>query len=87
VKPIACTLGPRDLAAQRARWQALTITAREETAEGVRVTFAPGDEDELRALIAVENECCAWATWSVDGAVLTVSSEGHGVSAAQQLFA
>jgi hypothetical protein len=87
VKPIACTLGADDLARQRARWRALTIVAREATPAGIRVTFAPGDEDELRALIAVENECCAWATWSVEGAVLTVSSEGDGVSAAQQLFA
>ena len=87
MKLIACTLGPRDLAAQRRRWQALTIIARQETPDGLRVTFAPSDEDELRALIAVENECCAWATWSVDGSVLTVSSEGHRVTAARQLFA
>jgi hypothetical protein len=87
MKPIACTLGAEDLAAQQRRWRALTITAREETPTGMRVTFAPGAEDELRALIAVENECCAWATWTVDGPVLTVSSEGDGVRAARSLFA
>jgi hypothetical protein len=87
VKLIACTLGLRDLAAQRARWQALTIEAREEAPDGIRVTFAPGAEGELLELIAVENECCAWAQWSVEGTVLTVSSSGDGIAAAQQLFA
>jgi hypothetical protein len=87
MKPIACTLGPRDLAAQQSRWRALTIEAREETSDGIRIAFAPDVERELHELVAVENECCAWARWTVEGTELTVSSSGEGIAAARQLFA
>jgi hypothetical protein len=46
---------------------------------------------ELQALVAVENECCSWATWSVeeraDGAlVMAARSEGEGVVALHGMF-
>jgi hypothetical protein len=77
---IACTLTAADLAVQGARWRALKQTSREETADGLRIGFAPGSETELHELVAVENDCCSWAQWRVDGTTLVVTSVGDGVS-------
>jgi hypothetical protein len=71
---IACTLTGSDLAEQARRWRALPLLQREETEDGLRVTFAReprgaegfaavassvGVEDELRALVAVETTAAA----------------------------
>jgi hypothetical protein len=61
--------------------------SRGATVDGLRATFAAGTEAELKELVAVENECCAWALWTVEGTALTVSSFGEGIAAARQLFA
>ena len=85
---VACTLSSAGLATQRRRWEQLiarAMTERAETVEGVRISFLPGAEDELRALVAVETECCPWATWAVERAsgtiVLHVRSTADGVGA------
>jgi hypothetical protein len=93
--PVACTLTPANLAAQAGRWQRLmarAMTKRTETADGVRLSFRPepGTEEELRTLVAVENECCAWAAWTVDTGdetiVLDVQSAGDGVATLHSMF-
>ena len=48
-------------------------------------------EAELQALIAVENDCCAWAAWTVehdgDGAlVMAARSQGEGVATLHGMF-
>jgi hypothetical protein len=66
--PVACTLGMAGLAAQARRWERLmarALTGRDETPEGLRLSFRPEAEEELRALVAVETGCCAWAAWTV----------------------
>jgi hypothetical protein len=90
---IACTLGVADLAAQARRWQRLmarALTGRAETADGLRLTFRPGAEDELRALVAVETGCCAWAAWTVEPAagavVLDVRSADEGIATLHAMF-
>lgn len=90
---IACTLGVADLAAQAWRWEQLmarALTGRDETPDGLRLTFRPYAEDELRALVAVETRCCAWATWTVeptDGAVvLGVRSADEGIATLHSMF-
>jgi hypothetical protein len=92
---IACTLTGTDLEAQRDRWVALrerSGIARHEAADGLRLTFEdlPEVEAALQALTALENDCCAWADWSVersDGAlVLAARSEGHGVATLHGMF-
>jgi len=86
---VACTLDGRDLAAQAGRWQRLRGAegrGRVTTDEGFRETFRdePEVERDLRALAAVENDCCAWARWDVhrgDGEiVLEVRSAGDGIA-------
>ena len=90
---IACTLGTADLAAQGRRWQRLmarALTRRAETADGLRLTFRPEAEDELRALVAVETGCCAWAAWTVEptagAVVLDVRSADEGVATVHAMF-
>jgi len=78
-----------DLAEQARRWRALPLVQREETDDGLRVAFAreTGVEEELRALVAVENDCCRWARWDVeDGVVLVATSSGHGVHTLHGMF-
>ena len=91
--PVACTLGMADLAAQRRRWEQLmswALTARDETPEGLRLSFRPEADKELRALVAVETGCCAWATWTVEPAagavVLDVRSADEGVTTLRSMF-
>ena len=67
-------------------------TGRAQTADGVRLSFrpGPGTEDELRALVAVENECCAWATWTVGltagEIVLDVHATAEGIATLHAMF-
>jgi hypothetical protein len=90
---IACTLGVADLAAQGRRWQRLmtrALTERSETVDGLRLTFRPEAEDELRALVAVEAGCCAWAAWTVEptagAVVLDVRSADEGIATLHTMF-
>lgn len=93
--PVACALTPADLAAQATRWRqlaSLAMTGRTETGYGLRLTFRskPGVADELRRLAAEENQCCPWATWTVEtGAqqtVLDVASAGDGITTLHTMF-
>jgi hypothetical protein len=91
--PVACTLGPDDLGAQRQRWERLmarALTGRAETVDGLRLCFLPEAEDELRALAAVETGCCAWAAWTVEPAagavVLDVRSAAEGIAMLHTMF-
>jgi hypothetical protein len=93
---VACTLGAADLADTLRRWDRLRRQAALEPvqmADGVRVAFRDeaGVEAELRALVALESACCAWATWSVTREdpllVLEVRSTGSGIATLQALFA
>ena len=91
--PVACTLGVASLSAQRRRWEQLmsrALTARDETPDGLRLSFRPEAEKELRALAAVETGCCAWATWTVEptagAVVLDVRSADEGIATLHAMF-
>ncbi len=93
--PVACSLTSADLAAQAGRWEKLAaraMTGRAETAHGLRISFRPEDgaEDELCKLVAVENECCGWADWTVRTGggqlVLDVRSTGDGIATLHSMF-
>jgi len=91
--PVACTLTAAGLATQRQRWEQLmarALTGRAETADGLRLSFRPEAEDELRALVAVETGCCAWAAWTVEptagAVVLDVRSADEGIATLHAMF-
>jgi hypothetical protein len=92
---VACTLTRKDLKTQHDRWVRVCAeagTVRIETEDGLRIVFAdkPGVADELRALVAVENECCSWAQWTVlrDGDLLFMDarSRSEGIAALHGMF-
>jgi hypothetical protein len=92
---VACTLTDSDLKTQRERWLALGENfglGRQETDDGLRLSFRqhPAIRKELDALVAVENECCSWAEWSVedesDTLVMAARSEGAGVETLHGMF-
>ncbi len=93
---VACTLERRDLAGQAERWRRLRALAgrgRVRTGEGFRQAFRddPTVEAELRALVAIENDCCAWARWDAHRGggeiVLEVRSAGEGVATLHAMLA
>ena len=92
---VACTLSDADRKSQRDRWLALGENfslGRQETDDGLRLSFRshPAIREELEALVAVENECCGWAAWSVEGEddtlVMAARSEGTGVETLHGMF-
>jgi hypothetical protein len=92
---IACTLGSDDLRAQAGRWRRLQREAGlgiSEADDGVRLRFRDEQavDEELRALVAVETDCCAWARWEIsreaDELVLDVSSTPAGATVLQSMF-
>jgi hypothetical protein len=92
---IACTLTAANLKTQRERWVALRGSfglARREAPDGLRLAFEdrPEVEAELQELIAVENDCCAWASWTIertDGElVMAARSTGDGVTTLHTMF-
>ena len=92
---IGCDLGEEKAAGQAERWLRLGREAglgRAQTADGLEVRFRDeaGVERELRDLVAVESECCAWARWEVRRAsgelVMRVSSTPEGAAALHAMF-
>ena len=92
---IACALGEEKAATQEERWLRLGRQAglgRTETTDGLEIRFRDETavERELRDLVAVESECCAWARWEVhrgDGElVMRVTSTPEGAAALQVMF-
>lgn len=93
--PVACSLEPVDLDNRVRRWLALAERAlieKQKVANGVRLQYRSlaGIERELTALAAAEQECCAFADWTVttadDDVVLDVTAEGLGIEVVQMLF-
>ena len=92
---IACDLGEANAATQAERWLRLGREAglgRAETADGLEIRFRDeaAVERELRDLVSVESNCCAWARWEVDRAdgelVMRVTSTPEGAAALHAMF-
>ncbi len=90
--PVACTLSGETMGERQRQWHDLAVRAfveRVETDCGLRLVFRaePGVEAELHELAALERECCAFAEWTVDGAVLEITGYGdEGVAAVKAMF-
>jgi len=92
---IACELRGDEVGAQVKRWIRLGRDAgleRVETQDGLRIRFRDGPtvEEELRALVAEESNCCSWARWEIHRAdgdlILTVSSTPEGAATLHGIF-
>ena len=93
---VACTLIEADLKTQQDRWINLGENFgidRIPTDDGLRLRFRyhPQVAAELQTLIAVENDCCAWASWTTerddDGSLVMVARSHHdGVATLHTMF-
>ena len=93
---VACTLTDTDLLTQQARWLNLGENfgiGRTPTESGLELRFRyhPWVEEELCALIAVESDCCRWASWTAsrdsEGTlVMAVCSQNAGIEALHGMF-
>jgi hypothetical protein len=68
--PVACTLGLKDGEERMRRWRRLferTTPIARQTDREIEVKFQPGDgvHEELLALAAAEQHCCAFVAWNV----------------------
>jgi hypothetical protein len=93
---IACSLEQDEMADRLRRWHTLHAQAGQDiapTANGLRLAFRATDdvEAELRALVALEQHCCAFADWSLRAEtgqlLLEISaSSDEGIAAVQAMF-
>jgi hypothetical protein len=91
---VACSLDAAGQKERLAEWSSLLRRAarREETADGVRYTFAAahGLESRLRTLAAAEKACCAFFDFAVvrtGGEIeLTVTAPPHAADALRFVF-
>ena len=80
--PLACSLDASGLAERQERWRAIgerALRDRSRAGDAARLTFAgsAGVEEELRELVRLEAECCAFLDMSLvadgDEVVLTIA--------------
>jgi len=73
-------------------WDGRPDSAAPRPADGLEIRFRDeaAVERELRDLVSVESNCCAWARWEVDRAdgelVMRVSSTPEGAAALHAMF-
>jgi hypothetical protein len=88
--PIACTLSADDLRDREGAWIKLLdsgLVRRDVVPGGIRLSADPGAAAALLQLIELERECCAWIQFEVrDGAVVTMTAAGDGVSVLTEMF-
>jgi hypothetical protein len=92
---VACSLGSAGFEAQSVRWAALRESSElrqvdSPTGKSIFFRADPGVVEELEELVAVENECCAWASWTVEllpGEIaMHAVSTGVGVAVLHGMF-
>jgi hypothetical protein len=93
---VSCSLGQAELSQRAARWANLSARAHGQassTESGLRLIFTAdqGAGAELRELVELERDCCAFATWSVheNGGHFTVTIDANtpeGIAAVQAMF-
>ena len=87
--PIACSLTATELGERERAWRTLLQTSlirHDWVAGGLRLALKPGVTHELRRLVALERECCPWIRFELDGATVTMTSQGDGEQALLGLF-
>ena len=78
---IVCTLTPGDLKDVRGAWQKLfrtSLISRDQIPGGLRITVTPGGEAALKQLIGIEQHCCTWISFAVDGSSVELTAEADG---------
>ena len=82
--PIACTLNDAALADRAGAWRAVIargLRERADTDDGVALSLDASVEGDIRMLVALEAECCAWFEGDVTRAGDTVVVALHALDA------
>jgi hypothetical protein len=94
--PLVCTLADADYRDRERAWLKLRpfLTASEDIAGGLRLTFGPptGLQDSLTELVRLEAECCAWMTFAIAAShpgirLSTTSDSADGERGVREAFA
>ena len=92
---ISCSLEMSDIQSRQQEWEDLlrrTLVARQPIQGGIslRLNRSPGAEAQLKRLISLEQQCCAWIDWSVRSEdlieVQATTSEEQGVRLLRDWF-
>ncbi len=93
-KPIACTLGHEDLTSRLAEMRACTVTnllSHEHTDRVLRLRYRREASPQLKRIVALETQCCAFLDFEVIEAAshvdLTITAPSEAGAAAGWLFA
>jgi hypothetical protein len=87
--PIACSLSSQGLAERAQAWRALlrtSLRSREEIAGGLRLGVEPGATATLEQLVELERDCCAWISFELDAASVTMTAKGEGEQVLRRMF-
>ena len=92
-RPIACTLTPGDLQERLALIRQLTAEAllgHDRYGLVLALRYAPQAVDRVRAMVASEEECCAFLKFEVreqpDAVLVTITAPENAGEAANELF-
>lgn len=92
--PLACTLDLGEMAPRLARLQRLAATgllSHVQQGNALHLAYRPEAAAEVRAIVALERQCCAFLHFEVDeapaGVALTITAPDGLGEAAQWLFA
>lgn len=88
-RPIVCTLRGAELRDRGKAWRKLWASGmvrRERAPHGIRLEAEPGAVDALHQLIELEQDCCAWIDFAVDGRGATLTADGFGEAVLATMF-
>lgn len=86
---IACSLTASELEETESAWRKLarlSLLAREEIPDGVRLEFHPGSAAALRRLVDVERACCPWITFDLQGSLVSLTAPGPGATVIREMW-
>ena|ERR1700694_839833 len=88
--PIACSLSASSLGVREDEWRALldaSLARSERIERGVRITVQATASGELRRLIDLERDCCAWMEFQFDAPeTVVITAPAAGVDVLVAMF-
>lgn len=87
--PIACSLSTGEVAEREGAWRRFlgtSVLAEERVPGGLRLVVSPGAGSELSALVDLEQTCCPWIAFEVNGESVMMTAHGEGEEILVQMF-
>lgn len=87
--PFACSLSTGEVAEREGAWRRFlgtSVLAHQRVPGGLRLVVSPGAGSDLSALIDLEQKCCPWIAFDVNGESVTMTAQGEGEEILVQMF-